>query len=121
MVGAMLRRMELCHMRYFVAVAEALSFTKAAEMLQLAQPSLTRQIRNLEEKKGRAVARPLQQSSGAHGRRQAVSVRLEESPRDVRRKRRHRAADEARRKLRPHPTGSLPKEPQRDKLHELVS
>ena len=41
--------MELRHLRYFVAVAEALSFTKAAEKLRLAQPSLTRQVRNLED------------------------------------------------------------------------
>ncbi len=39
-------------MRYFVAVAEALSFTRAAEKLRLAQPSLTRQVRNLEEEIG---------------------------------------------------------------------
>lgn len=44
--------MELRHLRYFVAAAEALSFTKAAEKLHLAQPSLTRQIRNLEEELG---------------------------------------------------------------------
>jgi len=41
--------MELRHLRYFVAVAEALNFTKAAAKLHLAQPSLTRQIHNLEE------------------------------------------------------------------------
>ena len=40
--------MELRHLRYFVAVAEGLSFTKAAAKLHLAQPSLTRQIHNLE-------------------------------------------------------------------------
>lgn len=44
--------MELRHLRYFVAVAEALSFTKAAQKLRLAQPSLTRQVRNLEEELG---------------------------------------------------------------------
>ncbi len=40
--------MELRHLRYFVAVAENLNFTKAGAKLNLAQPSLTRQIHNLE-------------------------------------------------------------------------
>lgn len=44
--------MELRHLRYFVAVADVLNFTKAAEQLHLAQPSLTRQISNLEEEIG---------------------------------------------------------------------
>ncbi len=44
--------MELRHLQYFVAVAENLSFTKAAAQLHLAQPSLTRQIHNLEEEIG---------------------------------------------------------------------
>src|SRR5438874_11724676 len=44
--------MELRHLRYFVAVAEALNFTKAAAKLRLAQPSLTRQIHNLEAEIG---------------------------------------------------------------------
>lgn len=44
--------MELRHLRYFVAVAENLNFTKAAAKLHLAQPSLTRQIHNLEEELG---------------------------------------------------------------------
>ena len=44
--------MELRHLRHFVAVAEELSFTKVAKILRLAQPSLTRQVRNLEDEIG---------------------------------------------------------------------
>jgi len=44
--------MELRHLRYFVSVAEALSFTKAAQQLHTAQPSLTRQIKDLENELG---------------------------------------------------------------------
>ena len=40
---------ELRHLRYFVSVAELLNFTKAAQRLRVAQPALSRQIRDLEE------------------------------------------------------------------------
>ena len=44
--------MELRHLRYFVAVAEALNFTKAATGLRVAQPALSRQVSDLEEELG---------------------------------------------------------------------
>lgn len=71
--------MELYQIRYFLAVCETLNFTRAAEQCRVAQPSLTRAIKKLEDELGgelfrrersrthltdlgRAMMPPLQQS-----------------------------------------------------------
>jgi DNA-binding transcriptional LysR family regulator len=48
---------ELRHLRYFVAVADAGTFTLAAERMYIAQPTLSQQIRRLEEMVGTPLLR----------------------------------------------------------------
>lgn len=48
----MVAAMELRHLRYFLAVGDALSFTKAAAQLRVGQPALGRQVQDLEDEIG---------------------------------------------------------------------
>ncbi len=44
--------MELRHLRYFLSVAEALNFSKAAAQLRIAQPAVSRRVQDLEDEIG---------------------------------------------------------------------
>src|ERR1700720_1627475 len=67
---------ELRHLRYFVAVADAGTFTHAAERMFIAQPTLSQQIRRLEELVGTPL---LQRRREGLRLTKAGSVLLEES------------------------------------------
>jgi DNA-binding transcriptional LysR family regulator len=67
---------ELRHLRYFVAVADAGNFTHAAERMFIAQPTLSQQIRRLEEMIGTPL---LQRRRDGVRLTEAGAVLLEES------------------------------------------
>jgi DNA-binding transcriptional LysR family regulator len=67
---------ELRHLRYFVAVADAGTFTQAAEQMFITQPTLSQQIRRLEKIIGTPL---LQRRRGGLRLTKAGSVLLEES------------------------------------------
>ena len=70
---------ELRHLRYFVALAEAGSFTRAAERMSIAQPTLSQQIRRLEQ----LVGAPLLQRRRAGVQLTKAGTMLLDASRDV--------------------------------------
>ncbi|WP_151637739.1 LysR family transcriptional regulator [Noviherbaspirillum aerium] len=84
--------MELRHLRYFEVVGRTLNFTRAAEKLHIAQPPLSRQIREIEEELGTELidrsSRPIALTkAGAFFLEQCVQIlsRLDEARQGTRR------------------------------------
>jgi DNA-binding transcriptional LysR family regulator len=83
---------ELRHLRYFLAVADAGSMTEGARRLSLAQSPLSQQIRQLEQRlgvtlfeRGRGRAAQLTQAGQVlYGRAQQIMATLEEASEEVR-------------------------------------
>ena len=71
--------LELRHLRYFAAVADAGTFTRAAEQMFIAQPTLSQQIRRLEQ----IVGTPLLQRHRDGVRLTAAGTVLLDAARDV--------------------------------------
>jgi len=83
--------MELRHLRYFIAVAERLNFTEAARRLRVAQPALSRQVRDLEEELGFPLidrdSRPVRLTEAGAGfleEAKAILARAEDAVRNAR-------------------------------------
>ena len=77
--GSAPQNVELRHLRYFVGIAEAGSFTEAAERMFVAQPTLSQQLRRLED----IVGTPLLQRRREGVRLTAAGAVLLESSRAI--------------------------------------